>query len=222
MNAHNLAPKYLTSFIDSLPETSGTIDLEFKGSGTPSEQFDGVTVIKTDRLAIKPTGLGPLNILHAAIQAQVLLNKKQISWQNLILKVGESEVKSEGKIEQWLSDLPTYEAKIDSDIEEIEQVLKNIDAEWITSRIGSLPKDFAFSGKFDLSGSIFGKYPNQHFTSQVGLHNASIKLKKRNFILSAINGSIKSDQNGLHVQQVKGTLNKGTLEAFARISTQRK
>ena len=217
LTAHNFAPINLKSFIDSIPETEGCMDIELKGSCIPSSRFEGSTYIKTEQLSINHPITGQLKLLRSMIQAKVSMNKKQIKWQDLVFKIAESEIRSEGIIDQWLSGEPTYSAKLDGHTQRLDSLLKNIDAQFVRNKVSSLPKDFTFTGKLDLSGSLAGNFPNQKFINEVSLRDASVKLSDRNFILSAINGSIKSDINGLHVKQVKGALNGGSVEVIAEM-----
>ncbi len=216
--ARNLAPANLSHLLDSAFDSQGVVDLKISGSGVPADQFDGIVDFKTDRLWIKAGNLEALNILHTAVAAKVLLNKNQISWQELNLKIGASEFKSKGKLDRWLSAAPVYEAELDSRLERLEDVLKNMDAPWLSSKFESLPKDFAFSGKINLSGSVSGNYPKQHFNNGIVLHDSRVELKDRHLVLNAVEGSINSDQSGFHMKQLKASLNKGSFEIGAELT----
>jgi len=207
--AQNLAPMRLVDFFDSIPETEGVVDINIKGSATPSSEFKGITSITTNRLGITPHKLASWKISNTSTRAEIICNKKQITWKGLSLKVGESELKSDGQLNDWLSVSPTYEAKVDSRIEELANILKNIEIDWVVQRLGSLPKDLALYGKIDLCGSTMTNSAKQQFTTQIILHDAQIKLNEKNVIASALNGSMKFDQDGLNIEQFKGSLSGG-------------
>jgi AsmA-like C-terminal region len=220
LTAHNLAPLRVVDFCDSMPETDGLVDLEIKGEGTPSSDFKGTTQLKTDHIAIKVLGQAPLKISNTSTRGEVSFNKKELAWKGFSLKVGESELKSEGKVNLSLPDSSRYEATVDSRMEALGHFLKNVDAQWLTSGLNNLPKDLALYGKLGLSGSI-ANTPGQHSSiSSIILHDAQIKLKGNNLDVSALNGTIQADQDGLHLKQIKGKLKNGTFEASGDLSPQ--
>ena len=220
LTAHNLAPLRVVDFCDSVPETDGLVDLEIKGKGTPSSDFNGTTQLKTDHIAIKVLGQAPLKISNTSTRGEVSFNRKELAWKGFSLKVGESELKSEGKVNLSLPDSSRYEATVDSRMEALGHFLKNVDAQWLTSGLNNLPKDLALYGKLGLSGSIANTPGQQSSISSIILHDAQIKLKDNNLDVSALNGSIQADQDGLHLKQIKGKLKNGTFEASGDLSPQ--
>jgi hypothetical protein len=217
LKTSNLDPMRLTSVLPSFPEIIGLVDLELKGSGVPSEGFRGSLKLKANRLMITPPGLGPIRIADASSSAEVNLSKVQISWQGLKLKLGNEELRSDGKLDQWLSAQPTYEARLSGHFDELGKLLKHIDSEWVSTGLRSFPKNLSFDGVLDCRGSISAAPNHQEYTALVTMTNGVIKLEGTPFAASSVNGLINFDQVGLSVKSLKGRIGKGQFQASGRL-----
>lgn len=217
LNTSNLDPMRLTSFLPSFPEIHGLVDLELKGSGKPEEEFQGEAKIKANRVTIMPPGLGPIKVSDATSSAHIAFNKKRIVWQDLSMKLGEGEMRSEGKLENWLGAQPNYEAKLTGHFNDLGELLKHIDAEWVSTGLKSFPKNLSFEGTVSSSGTISAAPGKQIYTAAVSLTNGTVKLEQTPFVASAVNGVMNFDQNGLDVKSLKGRLDQGQFQVSGRL-----
>lgn len=217
LNAANLDPMRLTSVLPSFPEIIGLIDLELNGSGVPVEDFSGTMAIKANKLTVMPPGLGPIKIADASTSAQVEFNKQRIIWHNLNIKLGPGEIRSDGKLDHWLSEQPTYEARLTGHFDELGKLLKHIDAEWVSTGLRSFPKNVSFEGFLACKGSVCAAPGKQVFDAAVALADGTVKLAGTPFVASAVNGVMNFDESGLDVKSLKGRLGKGQFQASGHL-----
>lgn len=200
----------------ALPRLDGKIDVELKGTGVPLKDFTAETTLKSDRITISPPGLGPISLSNASTATKLKVDPQKIVWDDLILRVGTTEMRSNGELIGWTKAVPRYNASVSGRIDRLGQLLANIESDWIKTGLASLPKALALSGNLRLTGEISADERDPRFNMLADLFQTTMTLPGSDLNAHHVNGRIKFDK-GILVERVSGILNDTSFTAQGAI-----
>ncbi|HEY9773966.1 MAG TPA: AsmA-like C-terminal region-containing protein [Planktothrix sp.] len=113
---HNAAATTKTSSL------GGLFDGTISGEGIFSRAINTTVTGSAKNFSFDAGSLGKLQSPAANLTAQLSINDKKLEWHDLKLKLADISLKSDGELDNWLSEKVSYEAKVGSKIADLSEM----------------------------------------------------------------------------------------------------
>lgn len=197
-------PSKFRSLCTRLPRIKGICDLSFKGEGVFDKGFAATTSGAISGLEMAAAENKELKIDRASGSASLVIDPANMKWSGLKVSLQDFELDSDGKLENWQANAPSYEARVGGKLSDLKGFFNTI-----VSRF--LPEQAEENSK--LTDSKLDKIYNAEKSGELG-GSATIELHlKGNSSNHSVSTNIKADGIPL-AQLVDDEMGRSLLETF--------
>ena len=111
----------------ALPEVKGQVSLEAQLSGTLTAGFAARVDTKVTDLLISSKDFCDIKTQNLATSGNIAITEKNVDWKDLNFKVGQIELKTNGKLKNWQDKESSYDIDLASNIKDLSNITRTID-----------------------------------------------------------------------------------------------
>ena len=164
-----LAPKH------DMPLITGAFDVKLKGSGIFEQGLTAKLNVKATNFVLTAPNMGTVSAPTAASESTVYIDREKMSWQDLVFKVGNVELKSHGQVKNWKLKRSEYQAEVAGRINRMSDLKGMIDRK-INTRRGEIDVDpGSFAGAADIAISASGSGSDDSIVTNVDTKGLTLK-----------------------------------------------
>ena len=186
-----------------LPKIKGICDLNVKGEGVFNDGFAATSDGTIAGLQMQAAENKELNISKASGSASLLIDPSTLQWNGLKLALEQWQLDSDGKLENWQKDLPSYEARVGGRLSDLKGFFNAIASRFLPEQ----------TEQKELTDSKLDKIYNAEKSGELG-GSATIELHlKGSKTDQSVSTNIKADGIPL-AQLVDDEMGRNLIEAF--------
>lgn len=112
-------PRNVLPAQSQLPTVNGLVDMKVKGEGTLAKGIAGSVDSTISNPKVKAPFFREIDATQAVTSGKFVVSDKDVRWQDLDLRIGDIELKSEGKVLQWSEPKRQYLINLDAEFKDL-------------------------------------------------------------------------------------------------------